>query len=142
MSTPDDELFESITKVAATFTNTPVSPPFLFSFSDSSVTHNTELMEAINSDLTKIINEKQDTYFCYGSEFWSIEDLSSIYRRHKLFLFFTEIHYQGMKYNLYCELTENMKVEELSANLDRGNHHLVISSLKGLKAKVNKEVNY
>ena len=89
------------------------------------MTHNTELLQANNYDLTKIIDDNQHTTLFYGSDFCSIEDLESIYGKHELFEFFMEIHQEGMGYHFDQDLTENERVEELQANLARGNHNSV-----------------
>ena len=146
---PDDEqyapkpwLLESISRVARTTTPAPSAPPFLFSTDDSSVSHNTELLRVNDYDLTRIIEDNQHTTLCYGSEFRDIEDLESIYGRHEMFGFFTEMHQEGMEYHFDRDLTENERVEELQANLTRGNHNSAKSRPKELATKINREVTY
>ena len=106
------------------------------------MTHNTELLRANDFDLTKIIKDNQHTTLCYGSEFCSIEDLESIYGKHELFGIFTEMHQEGMEYHFERDLTENGRVEEIQANLARGNHNLANSRPKELETKINREVTY
>ena len=146
---PDDEqsapkpwLLKSISRVAKTTTPAPSAPPFLFSTDNSSVTHNTELLQVNDYDLTRIIEDNQQTTLCYGSEFRAIDDLESIYGRHELFGFFTEMHQQGMEYHYDRDLTESEKEEELQTNLTRGNHNSAKSCLKELETKINREVMY
>ena len=106
------------------------------------MTHNTELLRDNDYDLKKIIEDNQHTTLCYGSEFRSIEDLESIYGKHELFEFFTEMHQEGMEYHFDCDLTENERVEELQANLARGNHNSAKSRPEELATKINREVTY
>ena len=139
---PKPWLLESISRVAGTTTPAPASQPFFFSTDDSSVTHNTELLRVNDFDLTKIIKDNQHTTLCYGSEFRSIEDLESIYGKHELFGFFTEMHQEGMEYHFERDLTEHERVEELQENLARGNHNSAKSRPKELETKITREVIY
>ena len=146
---PDDEKFdpqpwllESISRVAGTTTPAPAPPPFLFATDDLSVNHNTDLLRANDYDLTKIIDANQHTTLCYGSEFRSIEDMESIYGEHELFGFFTEIHQEGMEYHFDRDLTESERVEEVQANLLRGNHNSAKDRPKELETKITREVTY
>ena len=146
---PDDEdfippawLLQSIQQIAATSTPTPAAPPFQFCSSSDSVTHNTRLLEEYDFDLTKIVDEHQHTTLGYGSEFRSIEDLSSIYRQHELFSFFKVMHQKGMEYIFKRDLTEDERMAELEANIARGNHASAKSQPKELERKVDREVTY
>ena len=106
------------------------------------MTHNTELLRVNDYDLTRIIEDNQHTTLCYGSEFRAIEDLESIYGRHEMFGFFTEMHQEGIEYHYDRDLTENERLEELQANLTCGNHNSAKSRPEELVTKINREVTY
>ena len=106
------------------------------------MTHNTKLLRANDFDLTKIIEENQHMSLCYESAFRSIEGLSAIYRKHEMLGFFTKIHQEGMEYYFDHDLTKNERVEELNANIARGNHNSAKSRPKELETKINRELTY
>jgi hypothetical protein len=74
-------------------------------------------------DLSKILDQHQHTTVAYGSEFRSLLDLEVVFGRHPNFAFFSDIHTNGMDYHFDYELTEDERMAELEANLERGNHN-------------------
>ena len=52
------------------------------------------------------------------------------------------MHQQGIGYRFENELTENTRVEELSANIARENHNSANSRPTDLESKIEKEVYY
>ena len=69
-------------------------------------------------------------------------DLSLIYGKHEMFGFFTKMHQEGMEYHFERDLTENKRVKDFNANLDRGNHNSANSRPEELETKINRQVSY
>jgi hypothetical protein len=87
-----------------------------------------------------LLPDFQDTTVGYGAEFRPIEDLKIIFGQHPNFDFFKITVMNGMDYHFTSELNENERMEELLAQMARGNHSSATSDLKGLNGMTGKDV--
>jgi hypothetical protein len=90
-------------------------------------------------DLSLLLLDFQDTTIGYGSKFRPIEDLKIIFGQHPNFDFFETTVLNGMDYHFTSELTENEIMEELLAQMARGNHSSATSDLEGLNEMTGKD---
>ena len=148
-STPDDELFtppnwllQAITIVANINTQMPAVPSFQCWTNDSSVIHNTNLLENYNYNFTKFIDNNQHTSIYYSSEFRPLSYLSLIYYQRDLFPFFKGLHQNGMEYIYNRKLSDCKRLAELEANITRGNHRLATERPTELVKMLNRKVEF
>ena len=106
----------------------PKAPPIKFSTDEhQSLADNAELLERFGFDLTELLDHFTDTAMGYGSEFRPTEQLNKVFEGHPSFGFFRTVLKEGMDYFFESEISEEQRVQELDANLERGNHKSPIS---------------
>ena len=147
MYTPDNEDFvpasfplKAIVTVANSTTPTPNPAPFIFSAETASADFNTQLLKDSGYDFASILDNNQDPSLRYNSEFRSLQALSSIYKYHNTFPFFSSVHQQGMHYEYTLSLSHEERMAKLNANMARGNHRPVTESPNILEEKLNRDV--
>jgi hypothetical protein len=84
--------------------------------------HNAKLLERFDSNLAELLDHFADTTLGYGSEFRPTEQLDRIFQGHPSFSFFRTTLKEGMNYFFEEDISEEQRVRELKANLERGNH--------------------
>ena len=146
--TPDDETFvpenwflKAIAKVTKSMTPTPNPSRFKFSAGTASVDFNIQLLKDLGNDFASILVHNQDISLSYNSEFWSLAALSSMYKHHNKFPFFSSVHQQDMHYETTRLLSNKERMAELNANMARENHRLAIKRPDILEEKLNRDVN-
>ncbi|OEU12035.1 hypothetical protein FRACYDRAFT_245162 [Fragilariopsis cylindrus CCMP1102] len=139
---PPPWLHESVEQIAGESMRPPASPPFKFAATDHARAYNTELLIDHDHDLSKILEANQHTTVAYGSEFWELSDLEAVFGRHPNFDFFSEILTNGMDYHFDFDLTEDERMAELEANLERGNHNSAKDDEEVLIKMAYKEVKH
>ena len=139
---PPPWLHESVEQIAGESMRPPASPPFKFAATDHARAYNTELLIDHDHDLSKILEANQHTTVAYGSEFRELSDLKAVFGRHPNFDFFSEILTNGMDYHFDFDLTEDERMAELEANLERGNHNSAKDDEEVLIKMAYKEVKH
>jgi len=139
---PPPWLHETIERIAGEAVDPPAAPPFKFDSTDRARAWNTELLIDNDFDLSKILDDNQDTTVAYGSEFRSLDDLKYVFGKHPNYPFFADIHTNGMDYHFDFDLTEDERMAELQANLERGNHNSAKDDDEVLKKMAYKEVKH
>jgi hypothetical protein len=120
--TPPSWLLQAIQEVAGTTVPAPKAPPIKFATDDQSLADNAALLEKFDFDIAELLDHFADTTIGYGSEFRPTEQLNSIFGGHPNFGFFRDTLHSGMDYFFEYELSEEQRILELEANLERGNH--------------------
>ncbi len=125
---PDDDFeppswfLQAVQEVAGTAVQPPKAPPIKFATDDKSLADNARLLERFDFDIAELLDHFADTTIGYGSEFRPTEQLQKIFGGHPNFGFFKETLRKGMDYCFDTEISEEQRVLELEANLERGNH--------------------
>jgi hypothetical protein len=84
--------------------------------------HNTKILEECGYDLEKVIQQNTGSTISHGSEFRDEETLRAILGNHPYYNDFKPFLSQGVDFVFTEEITKEVRVEELEANLERGNH--------------------
>ena len=100
---------------------TPHRSEFLFELSQKAAIHNSNLLEKYEFDMAKAIKANPNSIISPGSELRPIDQLSSILAHHPYFPLLKESLQTGIDYPAE-DLPEETRVEELHAQLARGNH--------------------
>jgi hypothetical protein len=102
-------------------TPVPRKPPFQFDMTPKAREHNTKILEECDYDLEKVIQQNTGSTISHGSEFRDEETLRAILGNHPYYNDFKPFLSQGVDFVFTEEITEEVRVEELEANLERGN---------------------
>jgi hypothetical protein len=84
--------------------------------------HNTKILEECGYNLETVIQQNAGSTISHGSEFRDEETLRAILGNHPYYNDFKPFLSQGVDFVFTEEITEEVRVEELEANLERGNH--------------------
>jgi hypothetical protein len=145
---PDDSfeapewLFKAIQSVARTTVRTPDAPPVRFDTTPAGLQFNSNLLRDYDYDLEKFMAAHTSTTMGFGSEFRPLDQLDQILHSHPIFPFFREILSKGMDYRFTKELSEEQRLSELQANVERGNHQSAESSPAKIGALLAKDVRH
>jgi hypothetical protein len=139
---PPPWLLEAIQEVASAPAPPPKAPPIKFSTDQQSLADNAELLERFGFDITELLDHFADTTLGYGSEFRPTEQLNKVFGGHPNFAFFKTILKEGMNYFFENDISEEQRVQELEANLKRGNHKSATSAPAITEAELLKDVRH
>jgi hypothetical protein len=115
----------------------PDDPPVKFATDEASLAHNAKLLNRFDFDLAELLDHFADTTLGYGSEFRPTEQLDRIFQGHPNFSFFR------ITLNFFKEdISEEQRVRELEANLERGNHKSATSRPEVTESQLHKDVQH
>ena len=126
--------------IVRTLAESPVEPPqqseFIFEFSKKAADHNCKVLEQTNFDFDKHIKQqKLPTILSMGSEVRPPSQLDKLLSHHPNYKLFRWNTTHGIDYPI-SELPEKDRVEELTRQLDKGNHKSALT--KEAKEHVDK----
>ena len=92
-----------------------------FEFSFDAAAHNSNLLEAINYDLGKFIDQHPGSTISYGSELCPLLQLDSLPRRYLTYKRFSIIHVEGIDYPLE-KVDEGTRISTQDKKIIKVNH--------------------
>ena len=101
---------------------TPKKHKFIFKNNREAAKFNTKLIKFNDYDLEQTISKQKQTILSPGSEFRSIPILQKLLIHHEDWEEIKSIISQGCNYQLEDDPSEKIRIEDLRAMLDRGNH--------------------
>jgi hypothetical protein len=104
--------------------------------------HNTKILEERGYDLETVIQQNTGSTISHGSEFRDEETLRAILGNHPYYNDFKPFLSQGVDFVFTEEITEEVRVEELEANLERGNHKSAQGQEETLSKLLAKDVKH
>jgi hypothetical protein len=145
MDTPvkaDGSLLRVIECALRKETPVPRKPPFHFNMTPKALEHNTKILEECGYDLEKVIQQNTGSTTSHGYEFRDKEMLWAILGNHPYYNDFKSFLSQGVDLDFTEEITEEVRVEELEANLERGNHKSAQGQEETLSKLLAKDVKH
>ena len=145
---PDDfspvprEWVEKIIKAARAPCPTPRLPDIRFDTRPESLRENARLLELHDWDLPKLLESQRNTTMWHGSEFRPRHQLEPIIGDHPNFESLLHTFENGMDYHFVRELNETERADELSAQLERGNHKSAKGDPEHLEKLLEKDVRH
>ena len=136
------EWVESVKEIVGTACPTPAKPGITFSIEGDARRKNWELLKNFGGDLGKVLASQRGTTAWHGSEFRPVEQLRPIVGKHPSFGSLTQTFAQGMHYHFTRELNEKERIEELEAQLARGNHKSAEEDPEHLAKLLAKDVKH
>jgi hypothetical protein len=143
---PDDNfeppgwLMENVRQVATMKVETPSKPSIAFAMTTEAATHNSSLLEQYDYDFDRFISSQQGTTLGYGSEFRPISQLELILGQHPNFPELAKILADGMDYRFATTITEETRLTETLAMMERGNHKSAESRAEHVEKALSKDV--
>ena len=119
---PSSSWVSDVIAVAETSCPVPKKPFVVFDCSQSALERNTRYLESCGWDMVEVFRQHAGTTVDHGSEFRPVDQLSRVVGRHPNFSFLEEMFQVGFDYFLSRDLSEEERVTELDAQLERGNH--------------------
>ena len=119
---PAPSFLQNLKKVHHTPVDPPAKPPFRFDTSEEALRHNAEVLSSADFDLERVLLDHQSTTLGFGSEFRPPDQLSAVFGQHPLLPKLILLVTCGMDYRFHRQLTEEERVSEMWAILERGNH--------------------
>ena len=114
--------FETVKQVAAANVPAPGASPFRFEFTADAAEHNTTVLENFEFDLAKVIESSPGSHNSYGSELRPPSQLEPLLRHHPTWQEFHDDMVYGIQYPFKEDIDEPTRLEQLRANMERGNH--------------------
>jgi hypothetical protein len=119
---PSNSWVSEVLAVAGTNCPVPRKPLVVFDCSRSALEWNTRYLESCGWDMVEVFRQQIGTTVDHGSEFRPVDQLERLVGRHPNYPFLKEMFQSGFDYFLSRDLSEEERVSELDAQLERGNH--------------------
>ena len=119
---PSNSWMSEVLAVAGTSCPVPTKPIVAFDCSPSALEWNTGYLESCGWDMVEVFRQHVGSTVDHGSEFRPVDQLSRLVGHHPNFPFLQEMFQHGFDYFLSRELSEQERLAELEAQLERGNH--------------------
>ena len=139
---PPKSFIEAVEEVANSPVPTPKKSPVEFSTAKEALLKNSELLEAYDYDLERLLAAFPSTTLDPGSEFRPLEQLEKVLGSHPKFDSFRPILIEGMRYEFRRELSEEERIKELGAMLERGNHKSAKDDTAEVERLLGKDVEH
>lgn len=117
--------------------------PFCFERSLEAASHNSKLLQQMDSDVTKVFSSLQRSFTHSGSEFRYFKFLKELFSNNTNWVDFKTVVQKGIDYQL-TPITEEERLQDIEFHLDRGNHKSANDpdGLAALNKAYDKEVSY
>jgi len=139
---PSETWLERMGEVVASDCIIPTKPALRFDSSSESIEANGRLVLEADGDMEKLMLSQQGSTAWHGSEFRPLSQLEGILRDHPSFEYISKILTMGMEYECTHELSEEERVLEMNAQMDRGNHKSAAGKADSLKVLLYKDVSH
>lgn len=126
---PSQGWVNEVIKVATSKCTIPGPPLVRLSLDQEDLDHNTRFLADCDWDLGEVYRRHAGTTADHGSEFRPVRQLQRIVGQHPGFDYLQEMFTSGFDYQLERGLTEQERVAELEAQLDRGNHKSTLQNI-------------
>jgi hypothetical protein len=145
---PDDhfsapsEWVERVELVASTPCSVPGKPAFRFDLEEDSLEANGRLLEASGFDFQSLLGTQKGTTAWHGSEFRPMTQVKSVLGDHPILEYLDEVFTSGMEYRYLWEISEEERVAELEAQIQRGNHKSATEEIEVVQKLLAREVHF
>ena len=143
---PDDHFHplqswvDTLIEVARSPCQVPGPPLVRLSLDGEDLDENTRFLAECNWDLEEVFRRHAGTTVDHGSEFRPIRQLHQIVGRHPGFAYLKEMLTAGFDYHLRRELSEQERLTELTAQLERGNHKSALQNIDEVRSLLSGDV--
>jgi hypothetical protein len=128
---PDDSFdapawfLSELQKIASITVPAPNKATIRFEVSAKAAEYNANLLRAVSYNIPDLLESQRDSTVSFGSKFRPVEQLHGLLSKHPSFEELGKVLTYGMDYRYREELTYKKRLEEMLANLHRGNHKSV-----------------
>ena len=136
------DLVTKIRLAIATEVTVPQKPPIRFSADSESIEANTQLLRESGYDMEILLARCQGTTAAPGSEFRKPTALQKVFGTHPNWEFFASTLRHGMGYEFRRGLTEQERLAEVTAMIERGNHKSAEVHADKVRALLLKDVTH
>ena len=133
---------DAITSILRSTAQTPTKPPFIFQYTHEAAAHNARALAAFDYDLDALIRCHHQSAIGFGSEFRPLSQLRPLLSKHPLFPFWEEYLSSGVPYSFRSDLPEGVRLKELQAMLQRGNHKSAADRMDVVQRLLTKDVEH
>jgi hypothetical protein len=125
---PDDSFdtpawfLSELQKIASTTVPALNKATIRFKVSAKAAEYNADLLRAVSYNIPDLLESQRGSTVSFGSEFHPVEQLRGLLSKHPGFEELAKVLTYGMDYRYREELTDDERLEEMLANLHRGNH--------------------
>jgi len=126
--------------VAKTGCTVPEPPHVRLGLDQDDLDHNTCFLASCDWDLEEVFRRHAGTTVDHGSEFRPVEQLRRIVGRHPGFAYLEAMLTSGFDYHLERELTEQERMLEVKAQLERGNHKSAMQNMEEVRTLLSGDV--
>jgi hypothetical protein len=131
-----------VLKVARTDCPVPSCPPVRFETSDEALEHNSSYLRDCGWDFEEVFRRNRGTTIDHGSEFRPIAQLEEAIGDHPNFGKLKTMFTYGFEYFLKRELSEEERLSEFAAQLERGNHKSATQNESEVQALLEGDVKH
>jgi hypothetical protein len=100
----------------------PQKATIRFEVSANAADYNADLLRSLNYSIPDLLKSQRGTTVSFGSEFRPVNQLRGLLSKHSGFGELEQILTYGMDYGYIDKFTDNKRLSEMLANLQRGNH--------------------
>ena len=137
---PSPRWVEEVLDVARTVCTVPGPPHVRLGLDQEDLDHNTSFLEDCGWSLEEVFHRHVGTTVHHGSEFRPLGQLRRILGHHPGFAYLEEMFTSGFDYHLTRELTEQERIKELMAQLERGNHRSAVENMEEIRSLLSGDV--
>ena len=119
---PPEWFLRELKSIASTAVPAPDKATIRFEVSARAAEYNADLLRKANYSIPDLLESQRGSTVSFGSEFRPVDQLRGLLSQHPGFKELEQILTYGMDYRYREELTDDERLEEMLANLQRGNH--------------------
>jgi hypothetical protein len=117
-----DWFLNELQTIASATVPTPDKATIRFKGSANAADFNADLLRSLNYSIPDLLESQRGTTVSFGSEFRPVNQVRGLLSKHPGFGELEKILTYGMDYCYLNELTDDERLDEMLANLQRGNH--------------------
>jgi hypothetical protein len=136
------EWLKRVLRVAQTDCPVPSPPPVRFETCDEALEHNSLYLQQCGWNFEEVFKRNRGTTIDHGSEFRPIAQLEEVIGGHPNFGDLKAMFTYGFDYFLKRELTEEERLKEFEAQLERGNHKSATQNESEVQALLEGDVKH
>ena len=139
---PPGWFIREVGRIIGTETRTPGRPPIQFDLTKAALENNADVLKNVGYDLSRLIDENEETTLHYGSEFRTVAELEPLLGGHPHFGKLASVLSHGMPYVFTRELDPLTKSAEMQTLIARGNHKSAQESPEQVGLLLGKDVTH
>ncbi len=117
-----DWFLNELQRIASATVPTPDQATIRFEVSANAAAYNTDLLRLVDYSIPDLLESQRGTTVSFGSEFRPVNQLRGLLSKHPGFGELEQVLTYGMDYRYLEELSDDERLDEMLANLQRGNH--------------------